>query len=672
MRNLRKSFGIILVIFGMILFPKLAYADLSCDATYNITEEKDSCTTLNFGTFKYGMNIYSVSSANGGNIKAYCIDPFRKNGAAEGAKCVRRVDPSKKGDSQAIDVAYTKAYQMLMEKNLNSTSTHHKVLGETIFRWLEYSLGSPQGSFSQTTVCHGTDTVTREQINSIFNPPSYLNWQNLWQNVSEFSADEKKAMVTIYNKAFSLGKKIQTGVTYESIVGDGDDKIIGESYDVKIESNIQTNGDTIVVTLTPKNLDKYGGATINWNDFKVGCDSGVTCTKVNGEPNGDGYRFTIKVSAKNGYTLSNSGIYIESSISGGSMLSTTNMIIVRGSDFQQRMLLVSDGTPILNAGTKISITGEPNKNTGESCSFKNNKYYCKDGHECSEPEYRADCGQINCMPTVTMPSNCNNFDEESTEKGIISDINEESDRECTTPKPETNYANQVKYCVIGHNDLTNTSYEATTEMSGNPYCKVYCKEKYTFTLPTAKITRSGGYFTLTTTVDATRDCYVGNAVRNAKGEIETQGINTTLFQTTLSDLRVKMITAWNNYSYYKAAHEAAKSNMHTETRTAGRGMCSGTTTVNGISYPTSHAGAGPENYTYIKIDEWNAPQYSTTTGARIADKKGSYEDGSGSCSCNSCDVHDGEDPTNDYSDAMGKYKAEYQNYLSKIAKNIQQ
>lgn len=672
MRNLRKSFGIILVIFGMVLFPKITYADLSCDATYNITEEKDSCTTLNFGTFKYGMNIYSVSSANGGNIKAYCIDPFKKNGAAEGAKCVRRVDPSKKGDYQAVDVAYTKAYQMLMEKNLNSNSTHHKVLGETIFRWLEYSLGTPAGSFSQTTVCHGTETVTREQINSIFNPPSYLNWQNLWQNVSEFSADEKKAMIEIYTSALSLGKKIQTGATYESVVGDGDDKIIGESYDVKIESNIQTNGDMIVVTLTPKNLDKYGGATINWNDFKVGCDSGVTCTKVNGEPNGDGYRFTIKVSAKNGYALSNSGIYIESSISGGSMLSTTNMIIVRGSDAQQRMLLVSDGTPILNAGTKISITGEPNKNTGESCSFKNNKYYCKDGHECSEPEYRADCENINCMPTVTMPSNCNNFDEESTEKGIISDINEESNRTCSNGA--VNNANQVKSCVIGHNDLTNTSYEATTELSDNPYCKVYCKEKYTFTLPTAKITRSGGYFTLSTTVDATRDCYVGNAVRNAKGEIETQGINTTLFQTTLSDLRVKMITAWNNYSYYKAAYEAATSSKyHEETKTAGQGTCSHTEMLEDGTYSSyTTPGAGPEDYTYVKIDEWSAPQYSTTTGARIADKKGSYEDGSGSCGCNSCSINNGKNPSDDYKNEMNKYQAKYQDYLSKIAKNIQQ
>ena len=310
-----------------------------------------------------------------------------------------------------------------------------------------------------------------------------------------------------------------------------------------------------------------------------------------------------------------------------------------------------------------------------------NTFYCKesspgagDGKQCSEAEHNAQCHKnyVDCSPVVSLPGTCSNISDgskiEGTTTGVISDINE-GDASCSSSSSKPN---QIKKCVLGKTDSTSASYEATNEISGNSYCKVYCKEKYTFTLPTAKITRSGGYFTLTTTVDATRDCYVGNAVRNAKGEIETQGINTTLFQTTLSDLRVKMITAWNNYSYYKAAHEAAKSNMHTETRTAGRGMCSGTTTVNGISYPTSHAGAGPENYTYIKIDEWNAPQYSTTTGARIADKKGSYEDGSGSCSCNSCDVHDGEDPTNDYSDAMGKYKAEYQNYLSKIAKNIQQ
>ncbi len=646
MRNLRKSIGIILVAFGMILFPKLTYADLSCDATYNITEEKTSCTTLDFGTFKYGMNIYSVSSANGGNIKAYCIDPFKKNGAAEGAKCVRRVDPSKKGDYQAIDVAYTKAYQMLMEKNLNSNSTHHKVLGETIFRWLEYSLGTPSGSFSQTTVCHGTETVTREQINSIFNPPSYLNWQNLWQNVSEFSADEKQAMFTIYNTALSLGQKIKAGATYESVVGDGDDKIIGESYDVKIESNIHTNGDTIVVTLTPKNLDKYGGATINWNDFKVGCDSGVTCTKVNGEPNGNGYRFTIKVSAKNGYTLSNSGIYIESSISGGSMLSTTNMIIVRGDNAQQRMLLVSDGTPILNAGTKISITGEPNKNTGESCSFKNNKYYCKDGHECSEPEYRADCDRINCMPTVTMPSNCNNFNEESTEKGIISDINEESDRDCNNAKKEINYANQVKSCVIGHNDLTNASYEATNEMSEeNPYCKVYCKEKYTFTLPTAKITRSGGYFTLSTTVDATRDCYVGNAVRNAKGEIETQGINTAKFNSDLAEKQKAVIDAWNEYSKWKYVIDHFSEIEKVKQVDISNHSCE-KDAVDGCEKRCNASDSYIE-YSY----EWNYPIYNQSalnpTGGHA-----SYSYGEGKCFCHKCYTTNGTSQSSTYSNNL--------------------
>lgn len=164
-------------------------------------------------------------------------------------------------------------------------------------------------------------------------------------------------------------------------------------------------------------------------------------------------------------------------------------------------------------------------------------YYCKeseegkgDGQVCDEDSYIQDCEcpQIkdecdknpdspacdeyedkcaNCVPTVTLPNTCNNFDVEGEFEGTVSDINEIKS-ECNDT------VNQIKKCVIGKKDLTDTSFEATNEIDNNPYCKVWCKENYKFTVPTAKYSKSGGYFTLISKINGTRDCYVSGATLN--------------------------------------------------------------------------------------------------------------------------------------------------------------
>ena len=659
----KRNLMFLSLIAGALLLPGVAKADLACNMKYDIVA--DSCQNIALNGTNYALHTYNVS---GSNVKAYCLDPAKTSGVGS-ASCVSRIDPSnKKNDAmtQKYDLAMTKAYQLLVARGRNTNSVEDRQFGEIIFRWIgkHYGKNKNNANINVYNTCDKkSGTVGYQTLVNIFDADRFYN--QYWNGSSYATAGDAKK---IYNEAVNLADT----TSYDDAVKNN--LLWADQYDVAtISEEVSASSTKITVKLTAKG---ERASEIHWNEFEVGCDSeGLRCTKESIQTdNNNNVTITINISTKSGYTVSSAGVYVQSSIK-STMSASANMIIVNAGTARQNMLIVSDGTSILNGGSKIYITATPPKNNGPKCSkdVNNNKYYCKDGHECSEPEYRADCENINCMPTVTMPSNCNNFDEESTEKGIISDINEESNRTCSNGA--VNNANQVKSCVIGHNDLTNTSYEATNEMSEeNPYCKVYCKEKYTFTLPTAKITRSGGYFTLTTTVDATRDCYVGNAVRNAKGEIETQGINTTLFQTTLSDLRVKMITAWNNYSYYKAAYEAATSSKyHEENRTAGKGVCHHTErSEDGTISSYTSPGAGPRDYKYVKIDEWSAPQYSTTTGARIADKKGSYEDGHGSCGCESCDVQNGKNPTNDYSDAMGKYKDEYQDYLSKIAKNIQQ
>ncbi len=197
------------------------------------------------------------------------------------------------------------------------------------------------------------------------------------------------------------------------------------------------------------------------------------------------------------------------------------------------------------------------------------KYYCKesspgagDGEECSEADYNdqclcptlkdkcetnpsdPECNEYNqkcvsCNPTMSLPSDCNNFDTQSEYTGVVSDINEVASS--CNPKED-----QVKKCVLGKNDLTGTSFEATNELNGNPYCKVWCKENYQFTVPTAQYSTSGGYFTLTTKINGTRDCYTSSA-SNPFAPIDEEK-----FENDLADAQYSVVSSYNEYSKWNS------------------------------------------------------------------------------------------------------------------------
>lgn len=632
----KRNLMFLSLIAGALLLPGVAKADLACNMKYDIVA--DSCQNIALNGTNYALHTYNVS---GLNVKAYCLDPAKTSGVGS-ASCVSRIDPSnKKNDAitQKYDLAMTKAYQLLVASGRNTNSVEDRQFGEIIFRWIGKHYGKMKYNANinvYNTCDKKSGTVGYQTLVNIFDADRFYN--QYWNGSSYATAGDAKK---IYNEAVNLADT----TSYDDAVKNN--LLWSDQYDVAtISEEVSASSTKITVKLTAKG---ERASEIHWNEFEVGCDSeGLKCTKESIQTDGNSATITINIATSGGYTVSNAGVYVQSSIK-STMSASANMIIVNAGKARQNMLIVSDGTPILNGGSKIYITATPPKNNGPKCSkdVNNNKYYCKDGHECSEPEYRADCDQINCMPTVTMPSNCNNFNEESTEKGIISDINEESDRKCNTTPPETNYANQVKSCVIGHNDLTNTSYEATNEMSEeNPYCKVYCKEKYTFTLPTAKITRSGGYFTLTTTVDATRDCYVGNAVRNAKGEIETQGINTAKFNSDLAEKQKAVINAWNEYSKWKYVIDHFSDIEKVEQVDISNHSCEKEAVDGGCEKRCDASDSYPK-YSY----EWNYPTYNQSalnpTGGHA-----SYSYGDGRCFCHSCSTTEGTSQFSTYSNNL--------------------
>ncbi len=645
----KRNLMFLSLIAGALLLPGVAKADLACNMKYDIVA--DSCQNIALNGTNYALHTYNVS---GSNVKAYCLDPAKTSGVGS-ASCVSRIDPSnKKNDAmtQKYDLAMTKAYQLLVARGRNTNSVEDRQFGEIIFRWIGKRFGKMKYNANiniYNTCDKKSGTVGYQTLVNIFDAEHFYN--QYWNGSSYALASEAKK---IYDEAV----KLAFTTSYDDAVKNN--LLWADQYDVTtINEEVSTSSTKITVKLTAKG---ERASQINWGEFEVGCDSeGLRCTKESIQTDGNSATITINIATSGGYTVSSAGVYVQSSIK-STMSASANMIIVNAGTARQNMLIVSDGTSILNGGSKIYITATPPKNNGPKCSkdVNNNKYYCKDGHECSEPEYRADCENINCMPTVTMPSNCNNFDEESTEKGIISDINEESNRTCSNGA--VNNANQVKSCVIGHNDLTNTSYEATNEMSEeNPYCKVYCKEKYTFTLPTAKITRSGGYFTLSTTVDATRDCYVGNAVRNAKGEIETQGINTAKFNSDLAEKQKAVIDAWNEYSKWKAAASSAVEVHHTDTHSCPGESCT-TNPVTGVCEGGCDSDSVTDDYyTYT----WTYTFYNQDGTSTILD--GTYSDGSaGSCSGN-CSCTEGTKGTPQHDTFVKNSDTAYGTFKAKLA-----
>lgn len=112
-----------------------------------------------------------------------------------------------------------------------------------------------------------------------------------------------------------------------------------------------------------------------------------------------------------------------------------------------------------------------------------------------------------CNTTVDVPKDCSEFSEGEYENG----------KKATITGPE-----KVKLCVINYSDSakTHNSRQLTkdTSVNSNPYCKVYCKEDYSMTLPAGRYVISGRYFTLQMAVKGTKTCYTDDIKINEFNE----------------------------------------------------------------------------------------------------------------------------------------------------------
>ncbi len=177
----------------------------------------------------------------------------------------------------------------------------------------------------------------------------------------------------------------------------------------------------------------------------------------------------------------------------------------------------------------------------EECLCESLKQQCLSSSTSCD-EYYEKCSDA-CSASVTLPSTCNDFNVDSEITGGISDINKEATA-CN------NQVNKVKNCVLNGKDEAGNTFEDTSQLSGNRYCRVWCEESYKFNVPTATYTQSGGYFTLATAISATRNCYVGGA-DNPKSSIDNDK-----FLRDLDSANSAVVSAFNSYSMWSAASSA--------------------------------------------------------------------------------------------------------------------
>ena len=97
----------------------------------------------------YTMNYYDTTNADGSSAgKTYCINPGMYAPTKYGLRtyrCSRVINPTetnkddKEGEPpyyQSLDVALTKAYQLLYEQGLIGTSARERYIGELVFNML--------------------------------------------------------------------------------------------------------------------------------------------------------------------------------------------------------------------------------------------------------------------------------------------------------------------------------------------------------------------------------------------------------------------------------------------------------------------------------------------------------------------------------------------------------
>ena len=565
-------FLICITFFGFALNAKaiLKVGDLYNWKGYEPCNEKKDGVTL----YNNEHHFYNLENASG-----YCLTPRQPN-ANTNYKVEEVLDPKSSDFALAIFVAYSK---LIDGKYITKTGQNGAVVS-TVVRLIAARYGKLSDKGGYLSYSH-------------FKPFELKNNYKV-KNTEYFKGKNGKAALKIYNKVLKIMNdldnvkpKLSHQQKYDALVNN--DTVYDEKWNYSNVSVRTASNSTVEVSfkLTSPNVAKKN---INWNDFKCGNN----CVSLVHRGSGN-FTATIRAGVNNFDVITSQEVWknYDSRIA---ILKHKTL----AASFQP-MLVIQTTPNVTNSTVNIPVEGttyipggcgyEVNPNNGErtyydmlgnrtdaatyrsqcvvSCKQDNDKYICKStdpdesGKECSEKQYLDECycpplkdkceenpndpacdeyveKCPNCNASVSVPGTCGDFDTDSMVTGSISDINQE--------KTSCNLSvNPVKKCVIDSVDQTNTSYEATNIFKDNKYCKVWCDENYQFDVPTARYSLSGGYFTLSTKVSGTRNCYISSAA-NPDNPIDIEG-----FQKELDGLNQTLNANWNEWNKYNTLFESA-------------------------------------------------------------------------------------------------------------------
>lgn len=615
----------------------------------------------------YGMKLYE-STLSGQNLMTYCLDAGRTY-AGDGSYNITHVidasDDTPGSQWYSFDVAATYAYQYMQANGYATSTTDNRIIGELVFRWITEAFAS-----------NGCGPTCGSQLR-----PAYNLFRMLTVGFNKSDWRVAKA-IEIYDKASQLALK---NYSYDTLISNGFSNdangIWGVKWSVKTFTNspISSDQNQIYIELTPQNttIDR-----INYDNFSVSFTNESIKNNIISQSSAkvsDGVVSLTVTFNKGTWDGKDPGVIVQASYC-SSLNASSQLYMVAKQSYNQRMLIVLPGdcsNPNVDnphGGSRVEVDSNDNEScmcdttTGtwtyqkfkdgnrieyatwketdpnfnemmqkyqgkgcpttcskapdkHVCEIVDGEHYCEDGEPCDEDEYIKDCL---CNPVVTIPSDCNDFDTESTQNGYISDI-ATNDKNCNS----SNVVDQIKKCIIDNTDARDESFEATNELNGNPYCKVWCSESYDFELPTAQYSTSGGYFTLSTTINGKRDCYISSA------DDPTQPIDEAKFNEDLEKAQNEVINAYNEYAKWKSA-AATKAESEIKNGSAPGNSCGPG------SSPSCTSCSGDNGSVTVYTKEWEWIAYRKD-GSKYINKE-SYSSGSISCDTCSCTESEGDDP----------------------------
>ena len=597
MKKKTLLFGI-LFLFGCLLFipeAKAAIASYTVRRTVgaNVYNLKGSTTSSPVWLRLYQATVDGVAA------DTYCVDPGLKYGGNGTYYLYRYIDPT---TNSPLDLAIAGALNKM--ENIRAEVTGNdsfQLVGTIAMRWIFMQYGGSRNA--------GTPELNRD-------------YQAFRNNATAVSVNGNTAIITYARQVYQAAKNAVAAGSYDNAVNQGliwgpkfstveytetyltqtsrkvtfiiqteDEFSTPDKFTEYVDSFTASCSNTSVTCTVNSKTARHEPAgilidmtvdTTNWNGQDYGitvnpayCDARdasmqvlllqksnsvqrmlvvmpgscpATPTSTPRRPSRPGYPVPSKPQSGETCTCDTStGVYTYQKLENGKVVSSESWT-EKSPNYQELMEKYKDANNGEGCPGTCTVTPQPEKHV---CEIVDNTHYCEDGEPCDEEEYIKDCL---CNPVVTIPSDCNDFDTESTTHGYISDI-ATTDKNCNN----SNVVNQIKQCVIDNEDATGESFEATNELKDNPYCKVWCSESYDFDLPTARYSTSGGYFTLTTSIQGQRDCYVSSADDPSK-PIDSDKFNKDLeidsdkFNKDLEKKQEEVRLAWNEYSRWKTAY----------------------------------------------------------------------------------------------------------------------